>query len=172
MNLDLKTTLMTGVQDQANHLRYLGWFTLGVLVVVIGGLAREVRNGRVLKTTARRLADKDAQIRQAAAHSAVLEGALDELNAGNRELTDFTYALSHDLKSPTQTARMIIGMLQEDLADLPEPGPDTRENLADLDRVMIRMEAVIRDVLTFAGTSDNPAETEWIDLGDLLESGD
>ncbi len=84
------------------------------------------------------------------------------LEAANREQAEFTYAISHDLKSPTNTVRMLLQELREVMDDRLDEN-DT-ELLDDLDTTTARMARLVEDVLTYARSVGENMEVETIDL--------
>lgn len=65
------------------------------------------------------------------------EHQLDLERERNQELVEFGYIVSHDLKEPLRTARLLIGLVRRDYKEaLPEPA---RKLLADVDAAAYRM---------------------------------
>lgn len=83
----------------------------------------------------------------------------------NKEQAEFSYAISHDLKSPTNTMQMLI----EELALLNESteNEEVAEVLNDLRSTNKRMGLLIEDVLAYARTVGEDMVTEAVDLNDL-----
>ncbi|MEM9736351.1 MAG: histidine kinase dimerization/phospho-acceptor domain-containing protein, partial [Pseudomonadota bacterium] len=66
----------------------------------------------------------------------------------NREQSEFTYAISHDLKSPANTVRMLLHELREIRGETLEG--DEREIFNDLDMTVERMGQLVEDVLVYS----------------------
>jgi signal transduction histidine kinase len=95
-----------------------------------------------------------------------LERALQHLTQTNREQAEFTYAISHDLKSPNNTIRMLIDELS--LSAGPDLNPDARE-LIDLARQTTeRMARLVDDVLAYSRCIEDQAVMVPVDLDQLL----
>lgn len=70
---------------------------------------------------------------------------IDELEMKNKELNDFTYTVSHDLKSPLVTINGFLGYLKQDLQS---KAPERIEN--DVQRIqnaVIRMQQLLNELL-------------------------
>jgi PAS domain S-box-containing protein len=82
-----------------------------------------------------------------------------KLEAQNAELEQFTYTVSHDLKSPLITIKGYIGMLSEDLLEM-----DTHAVQSDLSRISLaadKMGSLLDDLLELSriGRMVNPPES-------------
>ncbi|MEO1490854.1 MAG: ATP-binding protein [Pseudomonadota bacterium] len=109
-----------------------------------------------------------------AAHAQIKEkvaelGALnDKLADMNREQAEFTYAISHDLKSPTNTVRMLLDELRQINAG--KLDDDSIETLDDLDTTVTRMGQLVEDVLAYARSVGEDMSTKPVDLKPHIES--
>jgi len=96
-----------------------------------------------------------------------LRAALNAGEAMRREQHEFTYAISHDLKSPANT----LSMLQNELAS--ELGPSRTENVRELlDKCVEttrRMGGLIEDVLSYTRTLETDTAFEPIDTRSLID---
>lgn len=162
----METALVSTVRSQARSLSRLSWLTLAIMGLVAVAVFREMRINANEAANARELANRQLEVEKERVHAEELRTVLDQLDQSHRELADFTHALSHDLKSPTQTARMIVDMLRYDLAEA--SGADLRSDLDDLDRVLVRMEVMIRDVLCYTKSLDQPEEIPAVDLNAVV----
>ncbi|MEM7378817.1 MAG: HAMP domain-containing sensor histidine kinase, partial [Pseudomonadota bacterium] len=114
-----------------------------------------------------------AVAKQKRAHEARLDEQNDDLNRlnarlaeTNREQSEFSYAVSHDLKSPINTLRMLLGELQHvDQAVEPE----THERfLAQAVSTLSRMTRLIDSVLQYASMVENRHAQERVNLDQVL----
>ncbi|MDB5522239.1 MAG: hypothetical protein JWM58_2 [Rhizobium sp.] len=71
-----------------------------------------------------------------------------QLQAANRELEEFAYAASHDLKAPLRVIDNASKWLEEDLQ--PHLTPETRENMNLLRGRIKRMEKLLDDLLEYS----------------------
>lgn len=111
------------------------------------------------------LLDKNAQI---ASDRARLQAAWEESEALRREQADFTYSVSHDLKSPTNTIHLLLNELavgQDETWD-----DDARELLALALQTVRRMGEQIEDVLQYSAANHEPAQPTWIDMKASVEA--
>jgi light-regulated signal transduction histidine kinase (bacteriophytochrome) len=95
-----------------------------------------------------------------------------DLEASNRELDDFAYVASHDLKEPLRGIHNYAGFLLEDYQDkLDDSG---REKLQTLMRLTGRMESLIDTLLHYSRVGRVDLAVTDVDLGrvvaDLLDS--
>jgi PAS domain S-box-containing protein len=83
-----------------------------------------------------------------------------QLEAVNKQLDDFAYAASHDLKAPLRVIDNASKWLEEDLA--PHLNDDTRENMRLLRGRVTRMEKLLDDLLQFSRIGRETGGTEII----------
>jgi signal transduction histidine kinase len=88
------------------------------------------------------------------------------LERSNRELDQFAYVASHDLKSPLRGIANLTTWIEEDLADA--ASAETRKNLELLRGRVRRLEALIDGILSYsrAGRATEPPET--VDVAALV----
>lgn len=133
---------------------------LAALLAMAGGqlLGRHRQRQRIFAQQAQEL-DREKT------HARELKVIVGQLEQANREQADFTYAISHDLKSPANTIGLLIDALSED-SDL---DPDGRELLADMSRTNQHMRQLVDDVLAYSRIVGEPLKIEPVDLNQLLE---
>lgn len=95
-----------------------------------------------------------------------LQARLKELERSNRELDDFAYVASHDLRAPLQDIRTLTQWLGEDAGDaLP------LEAALHLDRLtgrVSRMERLLEDLLEYSRIGRGTLPPTELSLGDLV----
>jgi PAS domain S-box-containing protein len=91
---------------------------------------------------------------------------LNEIESANKELTDFAYVVSHDLKAPLRSIRTLAEWILGDCAEkLNENG---RENLELLMRRAERMHNLIEGVLRYSRLGRAEDNRTRIDLNELV----
>ena len=80
----------------------------------------------------------------------------------NREQAEFTYAVSHDLRSPTNTVHMLLRELRELNGDSLDE--DSKDIFDDLDVTVARMGQLVEDVLAYARSVGEDMSVEEVDL--------
>lgn len=83
-----------------------------------------------------------------------------------REVQDFTYMLSHDLKAPIFTLKGMISLLQEELS---ESEPASQKLLGHITRAIARLEALVISVLEYAKLSSIGVSLEDVDLQEAIQ---
>jgi light-regulated signal transduction histidine kinase (bacteriophytochrome) len=98
------------------------------------------------------------------------EGKLEEYAAKlekiNKELDQFAYIVSHDLKAPLRAIINLSQWLQEDLE--PVITDDSRKNLEMLKNRTFRMEALITGILEYSKIGRSKVEPELVAIDDLI----
>ncbi|MBN1360604.1 MAG: PAS domain S-box protein [Sedimentisphaerales bacterium] len=102
---------------------------------------------------------KEAQERQAL--------LLEQIEKANKELTDFAYIVSHDLKAPLRAIKNLVTWLSEDCRDT--LSADNREQMDLLTGRVDRMQMLIEGVLQYSRAGRSREEAVRIDLNQLLE---
>ena len=119
---------------------------------------------------ARQRDELDAQVKK---RTLEIQYALDELKEvntrlrrANEEQAEFTYALSHDLKSPLNTIAMMLDILRQDIRD---PSDDMQQALEGANATTHRMLGIIEDVLQYSKAIEEDTRLEEVDIGLLVE---
>lgn len=139
----------------------------------------QLSNGRTVVRSARKLSTGSTLIlRQDITEDRRKRRAIEGLNrelehqvalakAANDELRAFAYAISHDLKAPTNTARMLISEINASLEG--QLAPDDAELMEDLNDTNKRMGRLIEDVLDYTNAIGSDASRTRVDLSMVLE---
>ncbi|WP_019507700.1 PAS domain S-box protein [Pleurocapsa sp. PCC 7319] len=95
-----------------------------------------------------------------------LEQTTSLLKKRNRELDEFTYIVSHDLKAPLRAIRNLSEWIEEDLED--KLDDDIRQNLKLLKSRVGRMQMFIQSLLKYSRVGREQSPTEIVAVKDLL----
>jgi PAS domain S-box-containing protein len=90
-----------------------------------------------------------------------------ELQRANADLEEFTYAASHDLKSPLRGIGDLLDWIVEDLDGL--QSAEVTRNLGRIGERIRRLECVIDDLLSYARTGTASAEVVAVEPRALIE---
>lgn len=134
---------------------------LGVVVLMLVGTLLLQRRRRRNE----QIAQQERDLAKERAHSETLKQLVSELEISNQEQAEFTYAISHDLKSPTNTMGMLIDELGPFVAD-EESGHDV---LGDMRSTNRRMGQLITDVLDYSRIVEEDLQLEPIDLNAVVD---
>jgi PAS domain S-box-containing protein len=89
-----------------------------------------------------------------------------ELERSNKELDDYTYAVSHDLKAPLRTIESFSSFLLEDHSDnLDNEG---KEYLQRIQSATKRMNTLIQDLLLISRVGRLNTEIDLVDLNEVI----
>lgn len=99
------------------------------------------------------------------AHAVELGNLVTKLELTNQEQAEFTYAMSHDLKAPSNTMGMLISELEEE-GFLAEEGLHV---LRDMKVTNSRMGQLVKDVLDYSRTVHDELQLETIDCNELID---
>lgn len=108
---------------------------------------------------------RDITERKAAAEA--LAQRTRELEESNRELEDFTYVVSHDLKEPLRGIEGFSSFLTEDYSRV--IGEEGRRYLANIRESTVRMKALIEDLLELSRIGRIKEEHTRIDVAQMIE---
>ena len=95
-----------------------------------------------------------------------LNYALLDLEKNNKELDQFAYVVSHDLKAPLRAINNLAEWIVEDMPEMPE---DVKNNLSLLRGRILRMENLINGVLDYSRIGRTHIEMETIDIKLMLD---
>lgn len=101
-------------------------------------------------------------------YSQELEHKVEQLQKLNEELSQYTYAVSHDLRAPLRALINYSRFLQEDFGDkLNEIGEDYIQSIAEN---ALYMEELVVDLLEYSRIGRIKPKTNEVDLGKLLDN--
>lgn len=84
----------------------------------------------------------------------------------NRELEDFTYMVSHDLKAPIVTIKGMAAIVDEEVGDAPE---DIREAVTHIGDAARRLERLISGVIEYSRINLREHTPEEVDLKQVVQ---
>ncbi|HTK94085.1 MAG TPA: ATP-binding protein, partial [Terriglobales bacterium] len=90
-----------------------------------------------------------------------------DLEALNRELGSFNYAIAHDLRGPLRHISGYAGLLADALG--PGLGEPARTYLGDIQRGTVRMARLIEDLLNLARLGQQELHLQTCDLGRIVQ---
>lgn len=112
-----------------------------------------------------RQARKEAEKSLRATHKELLEKTT-ELERINADLSEYSSAVSHDLRAPLRAIHNYAEFLQEDLAETLKG--EQKDYLDGLTQAVRQAEALVTDLLAFCRVGEQSMETENIGLGAFL----
>ncbi len=134
---------------------------LGQLVDAFNGML-----GQIQQRDSELREAKEALEARVAERTAELERSNEELHQSNKELDDFAYIASHDLKEPLRGIHNFSSFLIEDYAEkLDDEG---RSKLETLMRLTRRMETLIDSLLQFSRLGRVDLAVARVDLGEIV----
>jgi PAS domain S-box-containing protein len=96
------------------------------------------------------------------------ENLITELEARNAELTQFTYTVSHELKSPLVTLKGFVGSIYQDLAN--KKYERAKDDLLRISNATDKMYDTVLDLLELSRIGRLMNETENIPYRDIVQS--
>lgn len=135
-------------------------------VIVGGSFLAFVLAALANRAIRRAVMDREAQREQVERQAALLDAQRAELARSNRELDQFAYVASHDLKAPLRGIANLSRWIEEDLGDALTG--EAREQMSLLRDRVRRMERLIDGILEYSRAGRLQAQPEPVDVGALL----
>lgn len=86
----------------------------------------------------------------------------------NRNLQDFAYMVSHDLKAPIFTIKGMCGVLREELGSVLSQQLEASQALDHINQASLRLEGLVNGVLQYSRISLEKIEFESVDLNEVF----
>lgn len=119
----------------------------------------------------RELSEANSRLKDEIAQRLLIEKSLqnmnDKLAQSNRQLEEFTYVASHDLREPTRKITAFGQLLEESLGDRLDE--DDAENLNFMVDGANRMQQMIEALLEYSRVTTRAVEFEHVDLNEIVE---
>ena len=140
-----------------------GWFrSLVALGVILSALALYALRTRSIRRRNQQLADINRQLN---AEVATRQRTQQALEAKNEELEQFTYSVSHDLKSPLVTIMSFAQLLERNARSGDRQG--IAGNLERIQAAATRMRQLLDELLQLSQAGQLQSTAEPVDLGEL-----
>lgn len=109
----------------------------------------------------------DRRISALHAADAEKERYAENLQRSNKELEQFAYVASHDLRAPLKGIRMTASWVAEDMADYMTD--DTRESLQLMQNRAARLDDLLNSLLQYSRVQSKDHEQETVDINEVVE---
>lgn len=164
-----------GIQTQNEREIGSALIITGLLLLILGLVwkqrIRELRTIELMKSTTDELSafneQLTLQLREKRRAEEELEKAISRLEERNTQIEQFTYMVSHDLKSPLITISAFLGMLEQDVVSGNLTG--FRQSLTRIQNATSRMQKLLDDIFEIANNTQIIHPPERIPLSDLAK---
>lgn len=135
---------------------------LGMFLMVVGGQTVRVR--QLVNERTQALAEANENLQHAVERNSAL---VDELQHTNKELEQFAYVASHDLREPLRTIESFVSLLGN-------TNPDARTEeektfLRFITEGVVRMQSLIEDLLQYSRVGRAENHMQLVDMNKVLE---
>jgi NO-binding membrane sensor protein with MHYT domain/nitrogen-specific signal transduction histidine kinase len=146
----------------------VGGIELGTVTVIAGGVFAFALIAQALRSSV----EKDRALAEQRRLAGELERRVQErtleLEVANRDLSNFAYSVSHDLRSPLRVIVGFSGLLAAEKAA--QLDPEARDRLERITAAGMRMDAMLSGLLALAHASTTPLNVTSVDLSALVRS--
>jgi light-regulated signal transduction histidine kinase (bacteriophytochrome) len=101
-------------------------------------------------------------------HSEDIQKYIEQIEQINKQLNEFVYIVSHDLKAPLRGVKSLTTFLEEELGQ--SATPEVKELLTLLQSRTDRLQTMIEAILHYSRLANNRGESETVDLNKLVTS--
>ena len=96
--------------------------------------------------------------------------SLKDLEKANRDIHQFTYLASHDLKTPLRAIGSLLGFVEQDLYDFPEALQSVREPLQLIRDRINRMNLLLNSILEYSSIGRREQQLENLEIRYILQN--
>ena len=145
------------------------WFRISITLVLIGlAYAFYLQRTRRIKAYQRRLKKEiKARTFELEQQQHKLIETANQLSERNEEIKRFTYALSHDLKSPLGNITLLTRFIADDLGD--KKSKDTEKYLEFIDEACATLQTLIADITEIAKLGHIKNKNEAVDTRQIAQ---
>ncbi|WP_080318323.1 ligand-binding sensor domain-containing protein [Croceivirga radicis] len=145
------------------------WFRISITLVLIGlAYAFYLQRTRRIKAYQRRLKKEiKARTFELEQQQHKLIETANQLSERNEEIKRFTYALSHDLKSPLGNITLLTRFIADDLGD--KKSKDTEKYLEFIDEACTTLQTLIADITEIAKLGHIKNKNEAVDTRQIAQ---
>ncbi|PCK07735.1 MAG: hypothetical protein COA42_12800 [Alteromonadaceae bacterium] len=115
------------------------------------------------------VARRTKQVEEASKQLAIQNTALETINANlersNKDLNDFAYVASHDLKAPLRGITQLAEWIEDDIHDSAED--QTKEYLALMKNRVLRLDRLLDDLLNYSRAGNKHGGLKEVSIADL-----
>lgn len=157
-----------GILFETVHVRSDG----STFPVEVSSIGADIGSDRLLLSIIRDITERKQAEENLRELNATLEQRVQErtaeLERSNRELDQFAYIASHDLRAPLRAINYLASWIAEDSAAvLPET---SKAHLAKIHSRIARMESLLNDLLTFSRVTRQHHPPEQVNTGELVRN--
>ncbi len=148
--------------DLYYYTTYAGLFLMIVCIVFIFALGQEM----IIKALNEKQQELSKQKSELARQTKFLREAEQKLISSNKELEQFAYAASHDLKEPLRMISSYVSLIKRKLG--PQLDSSTSEYMGFVTEGVTRMESLLNDLLEYSRLGHRPQQAKMVDLNEVI----